>query len=77
MAERVDVKCRNLSKYLDDLPGCSKEVIEAAAGHVSRKMMEHYSHIRMQAKRKALDELPPVAVLNSAGDAGTVRLTIN
>jgi hypothetical protein len=23
------------------------------AGHVSRKMMEHYSHIRMEAKRLA------------------------
>ena len=25
------------------------------AGHVSRKMMEHYSHIRLDAKRRALD----------------------
>jgi hypothetical protein len=31
------------------------------AGHVSRKMMEHYSHIRMEAKRKALDGLMPIA----------------
>jgi integrase len=29
------------------------------AGYVSRKMMEHYSHIRMEAKRKALEELSP------------------
>ena len=32
MAELVDVRCSNLSKYLDSLPGCSKEVIEAALG---------------------------------------------
>ena len=27
------------------------------AGHVSRKMLEHYSHIRIDAKRKALDAI--------------------
>ena len=27
----------------------------AFAGHVSRAMMERYSHIRMEAKRKAVD----------------------
>ncbi len=30
----------------------------ALAGHVSRTMMERYSHIRMEAKRKAVDTLP-------------------
>lgn len=29
MAELVDIKCHNLSKYLDDLLGCSKEATEA------------------------------------------------
>jgi hypothetical protein len=29
----------------------------AIAGHVSRQMLEHYSHIRMDLKRKALDGL--------------------
>jgi len=29
----------------------------ALAGHVSRKMTERYSHIRMEAKRKAVDTL--------------------
>jgi DNA transposition AAA+ family ATPase len=32
VAELVDVRCSNLAKYIDDLPGCSKEVIEAALG---------------------------------------------
>ena len=31
--------------------------IESIAGHVSRKMLEHYSHIRLAAKRQALDAL--------------------
>jgi hypothetical protein len=29
----------------------------AIAGHVSREMLEHYSHIRMQAKRDAVAAL--------------------
>ncbi len=31
--------------------------IMAIAGHVSRRMLEHYSRIRMDAKRRALDAL--------------------
>ena len=27
------------------------------AGHVSRAMLSHYSHVRMEAKRRALDEI--------------------
>ena len=30
----------------------------ALAGHMSREMLEHYSHVRMAAKREALDKLP-------------------
>ena len=26
-------------------------------GHLCRRMLEHYSHIRLQAKREALEEL--------------------
>jgi hypothetical protein len=35
----------------------SEQTILSIAGHVSRKMLEHYSHIRNEAKRKALDAL--------------------
>src|SRR6267143_5648082 len=31
--------------------------VMALAGHVSRAMMERYSHIRMEAKRRAVDDL--------------------
>jgi len=27
------------------------------AGHVSRRMLERYSHVRMEAKRKAMEAL--------------------
>jgi hypothetical protein len=29
----------------------------AIAGHVSRRMLERYSHVRMEAKRKAMETL--------------------
>jgi integrase len=45
------------------------QVIKSIAGHVSQKMLEHYSHIRLQAKRRALDGL-------SQGRHGTKRGTL-
>ena len=33
-------------------------VIESLAGHLSRKMLEHYSHVRRAAKRTAISKLP-------------------
>jgi hypothetical protein len=35
----------------------SDSTVMALAGHVSRQMMEHYSHIRMDAKRRAVEGL--------------------
>jgi len=35
----------------------SDETIQELAGHVSKQMLKHYSHIRMQAKRRAVDSL--------------------
>src|ERR1700720_1890515 len=35
----------------------SDATIMAIAGHVSRQMLEHYSHVRLDLKRKALDRL--------------------
>jgi hypothetical protein len=37
--------------------GASDQTIMSIAGHVSRKMLEHYSHVRLQAKRTALSNL--------------------
>jgi integrase len=41
----------------------SEQTIMAIAGHVSREMLEHYSHIRLEAKRKALESLDNVTFL--------------
>lgn len=35
----------------------SEQTLMAIAGHLSRTMLEHYSHIRMAAKRTALDAI--------------------
>jgi integrase len=37
--------------------GASDATIMSVAGHLSREMMEHYSHVRMAAKRTALEGL--------------------
>ena len=35
----------------------SDSVIRSIAGHVCQKMLEHCSHVRLEAKRRALDAL--------------------
>ena len=37
--------------------GVVDHVLESITGHLSRRMLEHYSHIRIDAKRQALDAL--------------------
>ncbi len=37
--------------------GAGDEVIMSIAGHVSRAMLSRYSHVRIEAKRRALDEI--------------------
>lgn len=46
----------------------SEQTLMAIAGHVSRKMLEHYSHARMVAKRAAVD-----AIAKPAFDAGVAQ----
>ena len=42
------------------------------AGHVSKKMLQHYLHVRMEAKRNALDVLSmkPVQKYDSGHNEG-------
>jgi integrase len=37
--------------------GSSDATLQALAGHLSRRMMEHYSHVRMAAKKIAVEKL--------------------
>lgn len=50
----------------------SDSTVMAIAGHVSQKMLAHYSHVRLQAKRTALDSLSTKQAERAAsgGEAG-------
>jgi len=47
---------------LAESPEVSEQTIMALAGHVSREMLEHYSHVRQEAKRKAVAALDNVTI---------------
>jgi hypothetical protein len=40
--------------FVNDEPD---HVVESITGHLSRRMLEHYSHIRLATKKAALDRL--------------------
>lgn len=42
-------------------------VVESITGHLSRRMLEHYSHIRLKAKKAALDRLDGSGARTSGG----------
>jgi len=48
------------------------ETIRDIAGHVSKQMLKHYSHIRMEAKRRAVDSLTVKVKTATAGESATV-----
>ncbi len=51
--------------------GVADHVLESISGHPLRRMLEHYSHIRIDAKRQALDALDAArraAATNGDGD---------
>jgi integrase len=54
-ARRYDCRHTVITKLAEG--ESSDSTIMALAGHLSRKMLEHYSHIRMEAKRKAMESV--------------------
>jgi hypothetical protein len=46
----------HLTRLLES-PGVSEETAKSLAGHVSKRMLERYSHIRTERKRDAIAEL--------------------
>jgi hypothetical protein len=52
---------------LAESPEASEQTIMSIAGHVSREMLEHYSHVRQQAKRKAVESLDNVTITAQLG----------
>jgi hypothetical protein len=47
---------------LAENPGVSEQTIKALAGHVSRQMLERYSHIRSEAKQAAILALDQTSI---------------
>ncbi len=52
--------------------GVADHVLESISGHLSRRMLEHYSHIRIDAKRQALDALD-IARRGEAGNGNAAN----
>jgi integrase len=53
--------------------GAGDQTIMDIAGHVSKQMLKHYSHIRMEAKRTALESIvkkPAVSNTDQTGSSG-------
>jgi integrase len=47
---------------LAENPNVSEETLKALAGHVSKRMLERYSHIRTKAKRAAIAALEQASI---------------
>jgi integrase len=53
----------------------SEQTIKAIAGHVSERMLARYSHVRLEAKRGALEALSTSKPLIVAADVQTQSAT--
>jgi len=53
---------RTFISRLAENPGASEQTIKALAGHVSRQMLERYSHIRSEAKQGAILALDQTSI---------------
>jgi hypothetical protein len=55
--------------------GAGDQTIMDIAGHVSKRMLRHYSHIRMEAKRTALESIvkkQPSGIAHQAEDSRSI-----
>ena len=71
-----DLRHHSITKLAE--AGVPDQTLMAIAGHVSKSMLEHYSHIRLTAKRAAVDALdtfspPPAAMTEAEQTSATVN----
>lgn len=74
--KKAKVKSRwheNRHTLITDLAesGAGDQTIMDIAGHVSREMLKHYSHIRMEAKRRAVEGIVERCKEHAEADAET------
>jgi integrase len=55
--------------------GVPEQTLMGIAGHVSRRMLDHYSHARLAAKRSALDSLTSQSTSQNDKTAETAAVT--
>lgn len=59
-----DLRHQAITKMLEN-PEISEETVKSIAGHVSDRILEHYSHIRLDAKARALGAIAPRQIVGS------------
>ena len=62
-----DLRHHAITKLAESVDA-SEQTIMSIAGHVSREMLTHYSHIRQEAKRKAVAALDNVTITSRLAD---------
>jgi integrase len=67
-----DLRHHSITKLAE--AGVPDQTLMAIAGHVSKAMLEHYSHIRLAAKRAAVDALERLSRHRSQGPKPTLRI---
>ena len=67
-----DIRHHSITEMAES-PDASEQTIMAIAGHVSREMLEHYSHIRMQAKRVAVEFLENRGIQQRPRESTTIN----
>ena len=63
----LDLRHHAITK-LAESADASEQTIMSIAGHVSREMLTHYSHIRQEAKRKAVAALDNATITSQLGN---------
>ena len=58
-----DLRHQAITELLEK--GLSDQTVKSIAGHVSQRMLDHYSHIRLQAKRQAVESLETRPTISS------------
>ncbi len=61
-----DVRHTAITEFAE--AGVADATLMAIAGHMSRRMLEHYSHVRMKAKREAVEKLSSGLMNEKSGD---------
>ena len=68
-----DLRHHSITKLAE--AGVPEQTLMAIAGHVSRSMLEHYSHVRLLAKRAAVDALDTFNPVSS--ESNDIKATVS